>query len=103
MIVFGSPPQDPIFDVLAELKRQHEKWGVQDHENGTSTSNKVLADAARAACNNAHQEGYLTWKHILNEEVLEAFAEEDPQRLREELIQVAAVALQWAAAIDRRR
>jgi hypothetical protein len=45
----------------------------------------------------------LTWRDILLEEVYEAFAETDSDRLREELIQVAAVALSWVDAIDRRK
>jgi malonyl CoA-acyl carrier protein transacylase len=44
----------------------------------------------------------VTWEHILTEEHYEAMAEEDPTRLREELIQVAAVAVAWVEAIDRR-
>lgn len=36
------------------------------------------------------------------EEVLEAFAEADPDRLRAELVQVAAVATKWIQALDRR-
>jgi hypothetical protein len=48
------------------------------------------------------QEGTTTWKHILREEFLEAMAEEDPEQLREELVQVAAVAVAWIEAIDRR-
>ena len=47
------------------------------------------------------QIGQCTWLHILREEVFEAFAEDDPAKLRAELIQVAAVAVQWVEAIDR--
>jgi len=42
-----------------------------------------------------------TWWLILREEVFEAAAEDDPAKLREELIQVAAVALKMIDAIDR--
>lgn len=46
--------------------------------------------------------GIVTFRDILACEVAEAFAEEDPARLRAELIQVAAVAVQWVEAIDAR-
>jgi hypothetical protein len=49
--------------------------------------------------------GGLTWGHILIEEVaeaIEAATVEPPNRLRAELLQVAAVALRWADAIDHR-
>ena len=40
--------------------------------------------------------------HLVREEVAEAFAESDPARLREELIQVAALAVSWVEKIDAR-
>jgi hypothetical protein len=56
----------------------------------------------REACQMATADGRVTWRHILTEEVYEAFAESDPTKLRAELVQVAAVAVQWIQAIDRR-
>lgn len=44
----------------------------------------------------------VAWDGILLEEVYEALTEKDPTELRAELIQVAAVAMAWAEAIDRR-
>ena len=75
----GAVPR-PVMDAVAELTRQHQKWGEQNHADGATAS-------GTASC----------W-----EEVFEAFAEDDPKLLRAELVQVAAVALQWADAIDRR-
>lgn len=60
------------------------------------------AACARRDCASAFRVGKGTWRHILQEEVAEAFAELDPAPLREELIQVAAVAVAWIEAIDRR-
>lgn len=92
-----------LADVLAERIRQDEKWGEQNHPDGTGQYPEALAaDVARMACQNAAEGGHLDWLHILREEVAEAFAEADPARLRTELIQVAAVAVAWAEAIDRR-
>lgn len=45
---------------------------------------------------------HTAWDGILLEEVYEALAESDPAKLRAELIQVAAVAVAWVQAIDRR-
>lgn len=93
---------DPIDDVKQELLRQFNKWGEQNHPDGTDTAHKDQADWARMICDAAAKNGTVTWRDILTEEVWEAFAETDPERLRTELIQIAAVAVQWAAAIDRR-
>ena len=43
-----------------------------------------------------------SWALVLLEEVLEAMHEDDVERLRAELVQVAAVAVRWIGAIDAR-
>lgn len=47
-------------------------------------------------------EGAPTWMHLVREEVAEAFQEADPVRLREELVQVAALCVSWMERIDAR-
>lgn len=90
-------------EVLRERERQHELWGEQNHADGTGGAvYEAYAKEAREACDFHADNGTLTWDKILLEEVLEAFAETDPVTLREELIQVAAVAVSWIEAIDRR-
>ena len=93
---------DVLFDVRVERLRQNKKWGEQNHPDGTGELWGHRASVARSACQQAHEGGYNTWLHILREEVMEAFACADPQDLRKELIQVAAVAVAWVEAIDRR-
>lgn len=39
--------------------------------------------------------GAPTWVHLVREEIAETFQEEDPARLAEELIQVAALCVSW--------
>jgi len=90
-------------EVILEREAQDAKWGEQNHPDGTGDDlDRLRADLAREATDSAAQEGRLTWKHILKEEFYEALAESDPARLRKELIQVAAVAVGWVEAIDRR-
>lgn len=99
-----------LSDVAAERARQDEKWGEQNHPDGTGpqVAHGFLgrmaehAEHARDACQAAAAVGECTWRHILLEEVYEGLAEADPARLRAELVQVAAVAVQWIEAIDRR-
>lgn len=89
--------------VWGERVKQDKKWGQQNHRDGTNLpASKVVADATRRACDTAFKQGRGTWRHILIEEVHEAFAESDPVKLRAELVQVAAVAVAWCEAIDRR-
>lgn len=90
-------------EVVNERARQDAKWGQQNHPDGTGgESARREADVAKALTDHNAKFGKLTWNDILNEEVKEAFAESDPEKLREELLQVSAVASAWAEAIDRR-
>lgn len=89
-------------DVLAERRRQTKMHGVQTLPDGTGDSaSRVSRDVAQMLCDKATMNGTLTWRDILREEVSEVFAESDRAALRLELIQVAAVAVQWVEAIDR--
>jgi hypothetical protein len=91
-----------LSDIRRELEAQDTKWGLQNHPNGTGLRrDKELADRARALCDEAASSGALTFRHILTEEFFEAVAESDPGKLYTELIQVAAVAAQWAEKIKR--
>lgn len=75
-----------LVDVVAERERQDVKWGVQDHND-------------------------YVWNAILGEEVGEVsqalidhqFKGAEFKDARAELVQVAAVAVAWIEAIDRRR
>lgn len=79
---------DALLDVSQERTKQNVKWGEQNHDD-------------------------LMWTAILGEEVGESCQEVLTQiwgkqnggghgNLREELVQVAAVAVAWIEAIDRR-
>lgn len=98
-------------EVMAERWRQHEKWGQQNHPDGTGPGrrwpglfNHAMADTANIAklqVDHEAKRGECTYGGILLEEVFEAMAEGDRQNLRAELVQVAAVAVAWIEKIDR--
>ena len=77
-----------------------------DSPKGVPVTNGHVADAAKKRCRLASRneggDGTVSWEQILTEEWAEALAESDPDALRSELIQVAAVAVKWVEAIDRR-
>jgi len=109
-------------EVAAERLAQVDKWGHQNHPDGTGSDLRLLdddgdgsfpaiwqadtnanvRDIARNRCDAMHKAGNGTWEQILTEEYAEAIAESDPAKLRTELIQVAAVACAWVESIDRR-
>ena len=115
-------------EVENERYRQHAKWGEQNHPNGTGdyaddltaqdieyiaaatsepghreamTPGAAMAEAAKFIVDYASKNKVVTHAQILTEEFFEALAESDPLKLRAELIQVAAVAVQWIECIDR--
>lgn len=107
------PTERVLIEVGDERARQDAKWGVQNHpdlppfEEARATPNAWFAlptaDDARDACEAAFRNGRGSYAHIFVEEVCEAIeAAPDPAKLREELIQCAAVAVAWVEAIDRR-
>lgn len=97
-----TPVDRIIRDLAQERLRQDAKWGVQNHPNGTGMlGDRERANGARHVCDTMFRSGMGSWRDILHEEVQEAFAEHDPVLLREELIQVAAVALAWVENMDR--
>ncbi|MFE9812346.1 NUDIX hydrolase [Streptomyces sp. NPDC005548] len=91
-----------MVDVDAERQRQLKRWGDQTHFDGTGRPGDVEeADRLRALCA-ANGPAEDNWRDILAEEVAEAFAETDQDRLRTELVQCAAVIAAWILNIDRR-
>lgn len=87
-------------EVAAERAAQDEKWGEQNHPDGTGLAiYEQMATDARKRCDTAGK--FITYADILEEEFWEALAESDPTLLRKELIQVAAVAVAWVEKLDR--
>jgi hypothetical protein len=102
--VFESWRTAPVVHrVMVERRRQDQKWGPQNHPDSTGLAGDVeAAEKAKAFCDDAFRVGMGSWRLILEEEVREAFAETDPERLEKELVEVAAVAAAWIEAIRRR-
>lgn len=98
-----SETGEVLDDVRFEVERQEKKWGEQNHPDGTSPEQfEWMADLAKLNCDKLHKERKITWAAVLFEEFYEALAEKATHALREELVQVAAVAVSWIKAIDRR-
>lgn len=102
---FPCPRCEILAEVDDERARQIEKWGDQSHlPDGTGQPMAAtIALYAKEACDQATDEGSLTWADILEEEAWEVFAEAAPEALERELIQVAAVAVAWVEALRGRR
>lgn len=92
-----------------ELRSQDDKWGQQDHPILHKASGWLdLGEYAREARSWKRrndfrvESGKLSWDGILLEEVFEALCETDAKAQEEELIQVAAVALQMVLFLQRK-
>lgn len=106
-----------LSEVLAERIRQDGMWGVQDfpfHHPADGDGNDLvdweygaLAQHLKDECDMrravAKAGGNDTRSNalVLLEEVFEAMAETDPEKIRGELVQVAAVAVKAVEALDR--
>lgn len=105
----GAAIGEVLGDIAMERAKQDAKWGEQNHRDIPRTAAGKIresADRSRVACEKAARAGTLSWAHILDEEFCEAMAEAaegNEDKLRAELIQVAAVATAWVECIDRRK
>lgn len=92
-----------LADIAAERRRQDQKRSEQNHPDGTGGRRRnAERDLRRRLTDRRFAEGRGTWRDVPAEEFAEAMAETDPDALRAELVQVAAVATGWIEAIDRR-
>ena len=100
----GYIPNRIIADLEDELGRAHAKHGSQSLPLGTRNGgmNLVWRRQAQASCDRATREGTLTWMHVIEEELAESACEEDPEKFRAELIQVAAMAVKAIKDLDER-
>lgn len=93
-------------DVAVERNNQIDKWGYQTHPDlldgreGCRADYAMLSGFYRDRNDQAEVQDECDWTTILLEEVYEALAESDRKRIREELVQVAAVAVAWIEDID---
>ncbi len=102
---------EAVQDILDERYRQDQKWGEQNHPDGidprmTLSTGIPVADLAtrqRELVDQQAKDGRTNWADILLEELYEAFAEECEICRRDELVQVAAVLVNWIEAMDRKR
>lgn len=97
--------------VGAEIAKQDAKYGdfrtldfvpkemhIDDFRNYTLM---ILSEKnAKSMCDRHGKDGTITWAHVLIEEVAEAIESKTDQRMMEELIQVAAVAINMATHIS---
>lgn len=95
-----------VVDVLDERHRQDLKWGEQNHDDAIGHVGPSGGEDLEYIARHSMTEHGPTWAAILLEEVGEALQETGDrgslQGLRAELVQVAAVAVAWIEALDRR-
>jgi len=113
-----SPIKNVVREVMLERWAQDKKWGEQNHPSfdqvlinreGGVTPERMAERyeippewRAKGTCQQEFARGQGTWMDVLQEEVSEACAAfGDPQALRAELLQVAAVACAWVELLDR--
>ena len=90
-------------DLIAELARLTQIYGSTDRRNGTSEHDYAAqARQAAAAVRRAQRKKTLSWRHVLAERYWAAIAQPSAPELRRLLVELAAYALLWAAALDRR-
>jgi|SRR5581483_6937085 len=92
-----------VGDALTEFARAAVLADEHDRRNGTSRHDYGnQAEQAAFSARRARRNNKLTWRHLVAELYWAILAESSDRALRERLLRLAALALLWASAIDRR-
>lgn len=92
-----------IADIAAEVQRADSFHGAQaDRPDGTRRFYRIYEEEAKRVVERSTEEGSLTWFTIAREEWWKVAGEENPEKLRAELIQLAATCARWVRSIDAR-
>lgn len=102
-----DPMWATLLEVWAEIQRQQARYGADNEValDGTGPDVHWLPAVPLGATeielvlrrDYESRTGSITWMHLVREEIAEAFKESEPTRLREELVQVAGLAVNWAS------
>lgn len=103
---------DDIFrEIVIERVRQNVKFGEQNHpligeniRNDADIENTygiVIEENARFLCEDATNNGKLTWANIIIEELSEALCAKTKEEQRKELIETAACCIAAIESLDR--
>lgn len=104
-----TQPSGVLDEIAAEHARQAQQRGNRPSPRGTGPDGTLMGhpfaayrDAMRSVTDDLHQHGGAAWLPILLRGAFEAASETDPGKLRAELVKVAATAVAWIEALDRR-
>lgn len=102
-----------LVEVAGRFARLVSRTGVEDYQDGTGSRHPIPGDGAHRpgklvrdevhARNNARKAtGNAKWSGLLIEGAIEAHASDDPDELRNALLDTAALAVAWIHALDHR-
>lgn len=101
-------PAALLYDLVERRHAIHQKWGRHDHPDLHDPSAREFysAEAERWKAHNARKlsdsECGAAWDTLLLEELFEALSETNPQLLRDELLQIIIIAVDWIDALAAR-
>ncbi|NUR07438.1 MAG: hypothetical protein HOQ45_10535 [Nocardioidaceae bacterium] len=100
-LVVAQRPQ--LTELAALVTRDDEQFGAQDWPDGTATPEALeWADTAASRVSERGSAGLLTWADLLDAQAALVTAEADPALLRDELLHLAVIAVNWVRALDHR-
>lgn len=97
--------RDALCAIVTERGRQKKLWTHDGDDLVDGTGGALAAELVAVVTrlvDSLNETPENTFAHVLVEEVLEVLDASEPANLRNELVQVAAVAVKWVEAIDRR-
>lgn len=117
--VYNSLRTQSVLDLVSEERKRQEamypendslldgtgpnvRWLEVDDPGIYTKGAEEIELALRCGYERHEETSRVTWMHLVREEVAEVFVEDDPSRLKEELIQLAALAVSWVERLNAR-
>lgn len=91
-----------LFEVLDDRRFSHTYHGERNLPDGTSEFYKPEFDKAAKNAVQQREQGRLTWRDLMMVTAVSATLVTDPEGLRDELVELASLVVEWIEAIDRR-
>lgn len=89
-------------EVLDDRRFSHTYHDERNLPDGTSEFYKPEFDKAAKNAVQQREQGTLTWRDMMMVTAIRATCETDPEDLRNELVELASLIVEWIEAIDRR-
>lgn len=94
--------QSVLNEVLEDRRYRRTYYGERNFPDGTGEFYEPEFRSADRGVRYQREQGTLAWRDLLMRAAIGATCQTDPEDLRDELVELASLVVEWIEAIDRR-